>query len=72
MRQIYEFHAPPDLEKSGVATLRSRNSQNPALLGGFIDSKAHVGSNLQKRILETNKLRIAQASSNVTIEQCPS
>jgi hypothetical protein len=50
MRQIYEFHAPAAPEKSVVATLRSRNQQNPAWLGSFIDSKAHVGLNLQKPI----------------------
>jgi hypothetical protein len=49
MPQMYEFHAPAP-EKSLVATLRSRNQQNPAWLDGFIDSKAHVGLNLQKSI----------------------
>jgi hypothetical protein len=35
---MYEFHA----------TLRSRNRQDPHGPGSFIDSKAHVGLNLQK------------------------
>jgi hypothetical protein len=46
--KTYEFDAPVDPEKSAVATLRSSNSQNRTLLGSFIDSKAHVRSNLQK------------------------
>jgi hypothetical protein len=55
---MYKFHAPARPEKSLVATTCPANRQNTAWQGSFIDSKVHVGLNLQKRIAPRAQKRI--------------